>query len=603
MPYHTSPFDIALARQAAQSADRVSELRLSDTQAPHLLISDLHSGNRVLWQWQRRTRSLTPLSPADWDISSRVNGYGGGAYALLGDAAVVVNRRDQCLYRLEANSRHPFFSRHGSDYGGLVSDPLRQRILAVEEDVQAGESRQRLVAISTAGRQVLADGADFYGAPTVSPNGHYLAFVEWALPDMPWQSSRLRVCRVKSDGYLQTLRVDTPPGAVTQPQFTADGRLICMSDQAGYWQPFEVAGERWRCLSDVAVDHAATPWQLGDCQHAWWPGGGAVMRFRDGWGCLEGACHQDRWQGPTGRIISVAANRHGIYALTQGPAHSTRLVHCRHDGSELATLFETDPLIAPLSPQRLQAQVGQGGRETVSAFVYPASREGPAPLIMRVHGGPTSASYPVYDPLIAWWQTLGYAVADLNPRGSANQGRAFRQRLAREWGTLDVEDALAMAKALVAGGIADPKRLFIRGQSAGGFTVLNVLAESRTFCAGASLYGVTDAARLASLTHRFESGYLDWLIGDDDAKRTASPLHRLGQQPSAPVLFLQGEDDGVVVASQTLDMADRLRKSGHHAEVLLFVNEGHGIRHPLNRLHMIQREARFFAQCGMQATR
>lgn len=589
--------------QAAQSADGFSELKLSVSGQPHLLVSNGVSGRQELWQYALNTKQMVRLSPPGWDIASRVNGYGGGSYALLGDNPVVVARADQSLYTLQSGVARLFFQRAGCAYGGLVPDPSRHRVIAVEEDGQGAQALQRLVAISQHGRQVLAEGADFFGAPALSPDNHAIAWVEWSLPDMPWQHSRLCLGYFKSDGSVQRHPWISQAGAVTQPQFSADGRLICMSDRSGYWQPWEVQGDQWRCLSNLAFDHATTPWQLGECQHAWWPGGGATIRLRDGWGSLESATPDNPWRLPgIGRVSAVSADHAAVYALTQGPDHSTRLIRCDHQGNLVATLAEAGNACTTTLPIRYSAQVGLHLQEAVSAFVYPSHFCAPAALIMRIHGGPTSASYPVYDPLIAWWQSLGYAVADLNPRGSANQGRRFRERLAGEWGYLDVEDALAMANQLVFEGVADPNRLFVRGQSAGGFSVLNILASSQRFRAGTSLYGVTDAARLATLTHRFESGYLDWLIGDDLAKQAASPINRLGKHATPPILFLQGAKDNVVVASQTFEMARRLKQQGNKTDVILFADEGHGIRHPANRRHMIQREAAFYAQQGVSPT-
>lgn len=589
--------------QAAQPADGFSELKLSASGQPHILITHGLNGCQELWQYVLNTGQMVRLSPEEWDIASRVNGYGGGSYALLGDMPVVVARADQSLYYLKSGVARLFFQRAGCAYGGLVPDLSRHRVIAVEEEGKGSQAVQRLVAISQHGRHILAEGADFFGAPALSPDNHSIAWVEWSLPDMPWQHSRLCVGHFKPDGSIQHQPQQSPNGAVTQPQFSADGRLVCMSDRGGYWQPWEVQGSHWQCLSNQPFDHATTPWQLGECQHAWWPGGGVIIRLRDGWGSLESAKPDSPWRFPDiGRVSAVMAYHDTIYALTQGPSHFTRLIRCDHQGSRVATLAEAGKACTTTLPVRYSARVGLHLQEAVSAFVYPSHLSGPAALIIRIHGGPTSASYPVYDPLIAWWQSLGYVVADLNPRGSANQGRRFRERLAGEWGYLDVEDALAMADQLVSEGVADPCRLFVRGQSAGGFSVLNTLASSQRFRAGASLYGVTDAARLAKLTHRFESGYLDWLIGDEVAKQTASPINRLGQQATQPILFLQGAKDNVVVASQTFEMARRLKQQGNETDVILFADEGHGIRHPANRQYLIQREAAFYARHGVSPT-
>lgn len=583
---------------AARPADGFSELRLGPAGVTWLA-RDADSGRQALWGWREADGRARRLSPPDLDVASRVNGYGGGAQAPLGDRVVLVAAADQALHALEVGRGRlvPWWSRPGCAYGGLVADPRRHRVLAVEEEGDGRQACQRLVALSPGRRRVLAAGADCYGAPALSPDGRRLAWVEWSLPHLPWQRTRLRLAELDAGGAVTACRDWDPGAAVTQPTFAADGRLVCLSDHAGWWQPWAVDGAGARPLATLAADHASTPWQLGECQHLWHADGGVVMRLEDGAARLARVDAAGRQRAAllpdASRVIGVAGDAGWVYALTQGPDHGARLARVRHDGSGRQVLATSGPRVAaPLAVETLVAPVGQG--EAVPAFVYGAGR-GPRPLILRVHGGPTAACYPVYDPLIAWWVAQGYAVADINPRGSGSYGRAFRERLAGGWGRLDVADVEALADTLIARGIADPARLCIRGQSAGGFTVLNALASSSRFAAGASLYGVTDAVRLAGQTHRFESGYLDWLIGDAAARRAVSPLQRAAGLQGA-VLFAQGCRDRVVVPDQTLRMAAALRRAGRVAEVLLFAGEGHGICHPAQRRRLIARELAFFAR-------
>ncbi|GAB2790377.1 S9 family peptidase [Halomonas shantousis] len=586
-------------QEAARPADGLSELNVT-AQGAFWLATDPESGRRTLCHWYHG--EARPLSPVDRDVGSRVNGYGGRAHACLDDGVIWVDRPSQALlYQpLDGRSPRPWWACPETRYGGLLADPQRRRLLAVEEQGDGRRGTQHLVAIGDGARTVMATGADFYGAPALSADGRRLAWVEWDLPHMPWQRSRLRIARLDVEGQCMHVATWDGGAAVAQPQFAPDGTLFVMSDHGGWWQPYRLAGETAQRMSDCPADHIPTPWQLGECHHLW-PGEsvltGIVTRFR------EGAAHVLQFDareqtsvallpGAT-RVSGLAYAMGWLYAITQGPRHAARLerVHLRSGEVQCLAALET-PVDVP-EPDTIEVAVGDG--ERVSAFVYrpEAASERPAPLIVRVHGGPTSASYPVYDPLVRWWTHQGFAVADINPRGSGNRGRAFRERLAGEWGRLDVEDVIALAEALTVRGIADPERLFIRGQSAGGFTVLNVLASTSRFRAGASLYGVTDAPRLAELTHRFESGYLDWLLGDAETQRCRSPRYRAADI-QAPVIFFQGEQDPVVVPEQTLIMAETLQARGLVAEVVLFEGEGHGIRHPQHRQCMIEKELAFY---------
>ena len=203
------------------------------------------------------------------------------------------------------------------------------------------------------------------------------------------------------------------------------------------------------------------------------------------------------------------------------------------------------------------------------------------PLIVMVHGGPTAAATPAFNPLVQFWTTRGLAVLDVNYRGSTGYGRAYRDRLRGQWGVYDVDDCLAGARALVASGRVDPDRLAIRGGSAGGFTVLAALTGHDLFHAGASLYGVSDLASLATDTHKFESHYLDGLIGPWPARAdlyaARSPINHAARV-ACPVIFFQGLDDKVVPPDQTERFVAALREKQLPAELHTFAGEQHGFR-------------------------
>lgn len=608
VPRSGEPHD-ALLCQAALPADGLGDLRAT-VRGALWLATDPDTGRRRLWQWHDRLEDGRPqvLSPEHLDIASRLNGYGGGALACLDEHAIFIEAESQDLHRqsLSGGEAYPWWPGHGNRYGGLTPDPQRRRLLAVEESGHGRETSQRLVALDGKRRQVLEAGADFYGAPALSPCGTRLAWVEWDLGVMPWQRSRLRQARLDARGTLHDLSHWDAGAAITQPCFTAANELIVLSDHGGWWQPYRVTGPAGALdiqrLGKRQADHASTPWQLGECQHLWpTHEQGVLMAFEEGAARIlitdDQGREQTRILRDAGRLVGLAHADGWLYAITQGARHAARLSRVNLTTHAEETLFALSTPEDPPLPRMLQAAVADG--QHVAAFVYgpvPASAR-PPPLIVRVHGGPTSACYPVFDPLVHFWTQHGFAVADINPRGSGNAGRAYRERLAGEWGRIDVEDVIALTRSLVARGLADPARLFVRGQSAGGFTVLNLLATTRLFRAGASLYGVTDAPHLATRTHRFECGYLGWLLGDAQSQRDRSPIHRLDTF-TTPVIFFQGNHDSVVVPEQTLSMAEALHRRGIPARVMLFDDEGHGIRQPHNRCRMIAAEMHFFLEQG-----
>ncbi len=589
--------------EAATPPERMAELHCTEA-ALFWLERHAERGTHHLWRCPAEDMAQAQCLSNEESLGSGVNQYGGGSHVPLHEGAAWVRQSDQSLrfwQGPDSNATHTWYTPKRGSLGGLCADPLRQRIIAVEERSVAG-TQQRLIAIDRNTQQVIAEGADFYGAPAISPNGALMAWVEWSLPNMPWQQSRLKLAAIISDGSLDVIDTFDFGAAVSQPTFTIDNALIAMSDHAGWWQPWRVSASGVHCLSDAPFDHITTPWQLGERQHSWSNEDGLCLHVERGAARLYRV--SPKQSAPialeSGRVVSLGQASHGQYVLAQGQATTTQLIKLGEPGESHQVLRGHPPIAHPPQPEHVSVPLGDGS-ESVQGFFYPASQAGsmaqtaPAPMIMRVHGGPTSACYPVYDPLIHYWVAQGVNVVDINPRGSGNFGRAYRQALHHHWGVLDTEDVETLTDALIAQGRICPQRCFIRGQSAGGFTVLNALANSTRFLAGTSLYGVTDAVSLAQQTHRFESGYLDWLLGDEAQKQRRSPMHTLSRcRHYVNVLLIQGELDKVVVPEQTHRLARQLEKNGGHAEVLIFDNESHGMQNPQNRMQMIQQEFAFY---------
>ncbi|MDQ7729661.1 prolyl oligopeptidase family serine peptidase [Halomonas sp. SpR8] len=583
---------------AAEPTDTLAELH-SDTQAVYWLARCPQTGDMQLWRWSADSNE-TPQCLIEDAVGSRVNQYGGGSYTPLLGGVVWVRQHDQAIRHLDHHGASQCWQkRPQTAYGGLCADPKRQRVLAVEEDTHG----QRLIAITASSRQVLTEGADFCGAPILSNDGNYLAWVSWSLPHMPWQRSQLHLAQVAANGRLEAFERWDFGAAISQPQFGPHNALICMSDHAGWWQPWQVSLATPICLSSTPVDHITTPWQLGERQHAWRDNRQVYCQLH------QGAAQLYRRSGeqveallPTpGRVVSIVLAEHGDYAIVQSATSGAQLIRftesCPHRclagnvvDNVAGSLVAKNSAIA----QWLEVPVGNED-ETVHGFFYSASANHTAPLIVRVHGGPTAATYPVYDPLVAYWQQQGFHVLDINPRGSGNFGRRYRECLAGQWGISDTDDVIALVNAACARFAIDTARCFIRGQSAGGFTALNALAATPLFAAATSLYGVTDALSLSAKTHRFESGYLGWLIGDESLLAQRSPAYKvLHCQRPLRALFIQGGKDAVVVPEQTHAMARHIKQQGGQAQTLLFDNERHGIRHPQARQTMLARELAFY---------
>jgi dipeptidyl aminopeptidase/acylaminoacyl peptidase len=586
------------------------------------------------------------LTPPGYSVRSRVYEYGGGACCATAQGAAFVNEADQQIYLIDflgtqghdgAHSLGGPASPYGLTatlqcrYGELSFVPAWQALLAVEESHGAEAVVHRLVRIGLDGsRQVLVEGADFYAGVVASPDGRQLAWIEWDRPSLPWVATRL--CLREEGGPVSVLAGGQGDQALQQPRFDKEGRLWVLSDRAGWWQPLCIykPGLGAHSLGGPAspYDHAAAPWQLGGRTYLPLADGEMLLtRFEQGFavlldvGCaartnaicagVDGAHNlggpASPYEMPIGerrlaegftRFRALAADTGHYYCIAASSSRLPAVLAIARDDGAVGILAGGE---RPLNethlslPQPVDCAVGEG--ERCHGFFYTPVEGGETPpLLVFLHGGPTSACYPVFDPRIAFWTLRGYAVLDLNYRGSSGYGRAYRLRLAGQWGALEVEDIRAAVAKLAGEGVIDPARVFVRGASAGGYSALCALI-SGGFAGGASLYGVSDPLALRRVTHKFEADYLDWLIGDpqrDAARYQARTPLLHAEKISVPVIFFQGGLDAVVLPAQTETMVAALRERGVPVEYRLYADERHGFRQATHLADALAAELAFY---------
>lgn len=377
--------------------------------------------------------------------------------------------------------------------------------------------------------------------------------------------------------------------------------------------PYELANARSPefVLATCAManaDHAAAPGQLGACSYLPLAVDGLLLsRFVNGWGQLwqrNSQGEERRLAGDFSRFSALAADEQYFYCIAASPERVSALLAIDRLDGAVQVVAGGEQLLAADQLSLPQSLTFASDAEQAHGFFYPPSNaacRGPdqeqPPLLVFVHGGPVSACYPAFDARIQFWTQRGFAVADLNYRGSSGYGRAYRQRLKGQWGVLDVADAVALVAHLAARALIDPAQAFIRGSSAGGYTTLCALAFHGVFRAGASLYGVSDPLTLRRLTHKFEADYLDWLIGDParDAERyqARTPLYHADKIDS-PVIFFQGGQDTVVLPQQTTSMVAALQQRGVEVEYHCYADERHGFRQAAHLADVLEREWRFY---------
>ena len=559
-------------------------------------------GGRTTLLRQRPGEGTVELTPAPFNLRTRVHEYGGRPFTARDGVVVGVGFQDQRLYRLaEGAAPEPLTPETGGAlrYADLVLDLQRGRVLAIREDHRgAGEPVNALVAVPLAGGphegEVLAGGHDFFAYPRPSPDGRALAWLSWDHPDMPWDRTTLWLAELDAAGRPgEPVAIDSGVAeSLVQPEWSPDGRLHVMSDRSDFWSLYRVEGRGLVPVALLVAELAGPLWQLGA---RWWD-------FRDAATVVAIATAQGRSELvaidlATGSAtpfalpqvefagVSCAQGEVLVQALAaDGPGAILRL---GAEGLQTVTSSGTAPDPASIAVAEHVTFASADGRQSFALYYPPANAACRAPhgalppLIVRSHGGPTGRASPALNLQIQFWTSRGFAVVDVDYAGSTGYGRAYRSLLDGRWGIADVEDCIAAARHLAATGRADPDRLAIRGGSAGGYTTLCALAFHDTFRAGASWYGIGDLEALLRDTHKFESRYLDRLVGPwpeaASIYRARSPLHH-ADGLACPVIFLQGLDDKVVPPNQAEAMVAALRAKQVPVAYLPFPGEGHGFR-------------------------
>ena len=575
-------------------------------------------GRNVLVRADEAGRAVD-VTPPPFNVRSRVHEYGGGAYVVSGDRVWFSNFEDGRIYMQAGTAAPaPLTAEGPTRFADLTVDPGRRRLLAVRETHHDGAPPVNdLVAISMddSAVRVLASGQDFYAAPAPSPDGRRLAWLAWNQPDMPWDAAALWLAELDRDGVPGApVRIVGGAGrSVFQPAWSPDGALWCVVDPEGWWNLHRWRDGELRCMYRAASEFGKPLWQLGTTTFGFDARGCVVCTWRS-----DGAWRLGRLD-PNGAMTEIPSSWTSIDSLVVdgstaafiggAPDRSAAVVSldlesgeaCVHRASS-ALSIEDGVLSRPVA---LSYPTGDAD-EVAHGFYYPP-RNGPyrapagerPPLLVMSHGGPTGATSDTLSPATQFWTSRGFAVLDVDYRGSTGYGRAYRERLHGEWGVVDVEDCVAGALHLAETGRADRKRLAIRGGSAGGYTTLAALTFHDAFRAGASYYGISDLEVLAADTHKFEARYLDQLVGawpaDRDIYRARSPLHhasRLG----CPIIFFQGLDDRVVPPNQAERMVDALDRQGLPVACLMFEGEGHGFRGADTLRRCLEAELLFYAR-------
>ncbi|HEY2714612.1 MAG TPA: S9 family peptidase [Solirubrobacterales bacterium] len=615
------------AELVARGAGRKSGARLAADGALWWAELRPEEGGRTVLVRRPAGGEAEDATPAGTNARTRVHEYGGGAWTLAApDLLVYCEFADQRLYRLRLGEEPVAITPEPEEPAGLRYADMRlsadgETVVCVRElhPGGGGEAENQIVALPLSGAgeaRVLAAGHDFCSFPRLSADGSTLAFTTWDHPDMPWDGTELWT--VPLDGAAEPRRLAGGRAeSIFQPEWGPDGRLHFVSDRDGWWNLYAVdpAGGEVEQLTAETADLAHPQWLFGGATYAFLDDGSiAFVRTER---ATEQLFVRDPGGGPLrdlglpytnfgfpaisargSRVAFVAGTPEADPAVVVYDHASGEREEVRSDGEQ-----SLDAGYVP-APRAVEFATGEG--EVAHGFYYPPTNpefEAPAgeapPLIVASHGGPTSHVVPALDREFVFWTSRGFGVVDVNYRGSTGFGRAYREKLNGTWGIVDNEDCVRAALHLAESGDADGERLAIRGGSAGGYATLCALVFHDDFAAGASYFGVADAEALATDTHKFESRYLDGLIGPyperADLYRERSPIHFVERLRSPAILF-QGLEDEIVPPNQAETMVAAMKANGVPHAYLAFEGEQHGFRKAETNIRCMEAELYFYGR-------
>ena len=562
------------------------------------------------------------LTPAPFSARTRVHEYGGGAFLVDEGMVYFSNFADQRLYRQEPGAEPKAITpEEPLRYADGVFDAARGRIICVrEEHTGEGEPNNTIVAVDADGlktQDVLFSGSDFCAAPRLSNDSSKLAWLAWNHPNMPWDGTRLLVADVNSDGQLGEPRTVAggPDESVLQPLWSPDGDLYFVSDRNGWWNLHRWRGGTVQPVLEMEAEFARPQWVFSSASYGFLDDGRIACSYvgRGVWniGIIDSETgrltRQDLPYSEMGRGELQSSGQRVVFTAG-GPNRPMTLLSLDVASGTLEALQQAHDVevdTAYLSvPEAVEFET-TGGR-TAHAFYYPprnpdfvAPESERPPLLVKSHGGPTAAAQIALDLSIQYWTSRGFGVVDVNYGGSTGYGTEYRRRLNGTWGITDVDDCVNAARFLSERGDADPERLAIDGGSAGGYTTLAALTFHDVFKAGASYYGVSDLEALAKETHKFESRYLDSLVGPyperQDLYVERSPINHT-HLLSCPLLLLQGLEDEIVPPNQAEMMFEAVKAKGLPTAYVPFEGEQHGFRRSENIERALEAELYFYSR-------
>jgi len=581
-------------------------------------------GRTVLLKYNS-DQGITEITPAPYNVRTRVHEYGGGAFVVKDGAVFFVNDQDQCIYQSINGELSRLTQESTRRYADFLVDSWRNRLICVceEHHLDNTEPENTIVTVdlNTGEVKTLVSGADFYTSARLSPDGSKLVWISWNHPNLPWDNTSLWQGLVNADGSLgEVSKIAGENESICQPEWSPEGVLYFVSDRHNWWNIYKL---------DFNGDIECVYPMEGEFSYPHWIFGISLYGFVTETDIIAAYTQQGRWylahlntktrelstiDLPYTNIDSVKVEQDKVLIIAASFTEPTAIVELDWQKEKLEVIRQSSQLSIDLGFISVPEAIAFPTSDNLIAYGwyyppqnknYQASPDSLPPLIVKSHGGPTAPASSSLSLKLQYWTSRGFAVFDVNYSGSTGYGREYRERLVKQWGIVDVDDCVNGARYLVEQQKADSNCLAISGGSAGGYTTLAALTFRDTFKAGASYYGVSDLEALAQDTHKFESRYLDSLIGlypeEKEIYIQRSPLNFVDQL-NCPVIFFQGLQDKVVPPNQAEKMVTSLKARGINVTYITFPDEQHGFRKAENIKKALESELAFYLDVFNLAT-
>lgn len=570
-------------------------------------------GGRYVIVRSSKEGEVKDMTPKGYNVRTRVHEYGGGAYTAHQGKIYFVNDADQQIY-----------VQHNENVSLLTKGPIRyadprateKGLFAIAEDHKneaAVENTLVWISFESGKVTTLAKGEDFYSSPSLSPDGKKLAWLSWNHPDMPWDGATVWIADFDQGELKNSYRIAGGKGeAVFQPQWSPDGTLYFIFDKSGWWNIYRYSpvDKVFENICPMSAEFGLPGWVFGMSTYAF-AGSKILCTYHQ-----EGAWHLSLLDPSTramkkiplaGTFYSQIRSTEDFAAFIEGSATQSKAVlylDLKTSETKVLACNEKPEIASGYYSTAVPVTFSSKGGRQAHAFYYPPLNKDYQglqgelpPLIVKAHGGPTAAVSSAFELSIQYWTSRGFAVLDVNYGGSTGYGRDYRNLLNGNWGIVDREDCEYGAKHCVDKGWVDSKKLAITGGSAGGYTTLCALTFGKVFSVGASYFGVSDLELLTKETHKFESHYLEKLVGpypkNRDTYLERSPAH-FPEKLNFPVIFLQGLEDKIVLPNQAEELYEALKKRGVHTELVLYQGEQHGFRKAETIKDALEKELQFY---------